>query len=359
MLFCHYLGVFLFKVEEEINNQLLEGSPPSFIAEYLFEKISSDSSQIDQTNLQAFYFFLIRAGRLDLLLYFFQKQVYSENFHWHRGYFNYALLKAFPEDDEDLKEIILASLNNQDSEQFWIEAATTKIADKLLPEIKPYRKKIKEFYRKKYNKKRSDLIQKFILFQSQQLTEPAKKLIRKLEKSYPHDEEIKKLSHTYHEVDAQAVFDKYKFKERSIIKKPKNEPEVETAKQNLEKNLLQDLEKYKENYQDLVILCLQLESHEAALAIIRQFQNELRSVWLLVEVLIKNNRYLEVLNILPIIEKSLAHEPETFFATTYCRAICYWGLGERNSALEVLEGLINSQPNYRASEVLLEEWRKL
>lgn len=283
----------------------------------------------------------------------------SENFHWHRGYFLYALVKAFPSIDEDLKEIILTSLNSSESEQYWIESASTKVADKVFPEIKNYRKKIKSFNQTRYEKRKAELIQKFILFQSQQLTEPAKKLIRRLEKTYPKDEEIKKLSHAYNEIDAQAVFDKYKFKDRSIIKKPKNDPDVEQVKNNLEKNLIQDFEKYKENYQDLVILCLQIESHETALALIRPFQSELKSVWLFIEVLIKNNRYLEVLNILPIVEKALAHEAETFFATTYCRAICYWGLGEKNNALEALEGLISSHPNYRASEILLEEWRKL
>lgn len=335
------------------------GNPPSFIAEYLFERISADSIKVDEINLQSFYFFLIKAGRYDLLLYFFQKQVNVESFSWHRGYFIYALVKAFPEMDDDLKEIIQRSLDVKESNQFWIQAATTKIADKFFPQIKSYRKQIKEFSRKKYAKKRAELIQKFILFQSQQLVEPAKKLIKKLERSFPHDEEIKRLSHSYHEVDAQAVFDKYKFKDRGIIKKPKNDPDVEIVRQALEKNILLDIDKYKENYEDLVILCLFIDSNECALGIIRNYQNELKTVWLLIEVLLRNHRFLEVLNILPIVENSLAHEAETFFATTYCRAICYWNLGEKNSALEVLESLIISSPNYRASEVLLEEWRKL
>ena len=102
-----------------------------------------------------------------------------------------------------------------------------------------------------------------------------------------------------------------------------------------------------------------MESYETGLNIIRVYQNEIKSVWLLIEVLIKNNRYLEVLSILPIIEKSLADDPETFFATTYYRAISYWNLGEKNTALEILETLIETKPNYRSSEVLIEEWRKL
>jgi len=349
----------VINVESEINIHLLEGSPPAFIAELLYEKISSSNAKIDEKNLNVFFFFLIKVGRFDLLLFYFQKNIGIEDFHWHRAYFLYAVIKAFPNIDDDLKEILYNSLNEKNNDQFWVEAAQTKVGDKIFPELKNHRKKIQEHSKKRYAKKRADQIQKFILFQSQQLVEPAKKIIKRLEKTFPFDEEIKSLSQSYNEVDAQAVFDKYKFKEKSILKKPKNDPDVDLVKQNLEQILLKDLEQHKDFYEDLVILCLFIESHETALAIIKNYQNELKSVWLFVEVLVKNNRYLEILNILPIIEKSLSNDPEAFFASTYYRAICFWNLGERNTALEVLESLIDANPNYRASEVLIEEWRKL
>lgn len=359
MAFYYFFGVILLKVEEEIQLLLLEGHPPSFIAEFLYEKLSGDDQQLDETNLHALLYFLFKAGRYDLALYYFQKQTSNSNFHWHRGYLIYALIKAYPVIDEDLREIIMSALSIKEDEFPIVEAAITRIADKEFPEIKKHRKRQKELFAKRYQKKRADLIQKFIVFQTQQLVEPARKIIKKLDKTFPNDPEIKALAHSYNQVDAQAIFDKYKFKDKSVIKKPVNDPDVELAKQSFEKNLLEDAAKHRENYADLVVMCLFMECYETALLIIRPFQNELPTVWLFIEVLLKNNRFLEVLNILPILEKALSNNPDTFLATTYYRAICYWNLGERNNALVVLESLIGVRPNYRASEVLIEEWKKL
>ncbi len=346
-------------IEEEINQLLIEEREPSSIADLLFQKILLNDEKLDSENNNKFLFFLMRSGRSDLILQFYQFNIQNKKFYWNRAYFIYGLIKAYPNLDEELVEIIKSSLEINQNDQHWIEASRTKIADKYFPKLKIVRRKLKEFYKRKYEKKREELLHKFDLFRSQQLIEPAKEVLKRLEKTFPRDIELKRISYSFSQLDAEAVFEKYKTKKKGTFSKPKNDPDVEMARQALEKNLITDLEKYSNEYQDLVILCLFIESYECALNILKKSQTDFKNVWLYVEILIKNKRYLEVLHILPIIEKQLSDDPETFSSSTYCRAICFWNLGEKSSALEVLESLINSRPNYRSAEVLYQEWQKI
>lgn len=346
-------------IEEEINQFLIEEKGPEDIADLLFQKIVLNNEKLDSKNNDKYLSFLMRSGRSDLILKYYQHNIKNKKFYWNRAYFIYGLIKSYPKLDEELEEIIKSSLGSAQNDKHWIEASRTKIADKIFPKLKTVRKKLKEFHKKTYDKKREELLHKFELFRSQQLIEPAKEVLKRLEKIFPKDIELKRISYSFSQQDAEAIFEKYKTKKKETINKPKNDPDVEIARQAFEKNLLTDLEKYSKEYQDLVILCLFIESYECALKIFKKSQADFNNVWLYVEILMKNKRFLEVLHILPIIEKNLSDDPETFSSSTYCRAICFWNLGEKNSALEVLESLINSRPNYRSAEVLFQEWQKI
>jgi hypothetical protein len=107
---------------------------------------------------------------------------------------------------------------------------------------------------------------------------------------------------------------------------------------------------------EFAIAAIMLESYEAALQILEFCEPTESLLWLRLEVLLQCRRFVEVLNEIAQVEVMLAHQPETFFATAYLRAQALWGLGQKHTAIEVIEGVLAARPHYRAASALLNIW---
>ncbi|MBL7545852.1 MAG: hypothetical protein JNL11_18690 [Bdellovibrionaceae bacterium] len=343
-------------LDDEIHIHLNQGHPPSFIAEWIYEKMISSDYEWSDANMNTFCLFILKAGRCDLILYFFQKFYKDEALKIEPAFLIWAIVKSFPLVSKELQKIIYAYFN--EDEKRWVEAALTKFGDPYWPELRERRKRLRDLNTQKLNKLRKDLIQKFELFSSQNLNEPAKNTIRKLEKIFPGDLEIFKITMKFKERDAESVFDKYRHKKSRLDLKPKVDPDVMLAQQGLGRFLKRELNKMKGFEADLVILCLTLEMNELALELFHSPEVINENVWLYLEVLLLNRRNLEILSLLPSIEKNFSHLPDTFLACTFMRSQALWNLGERNTAIEVLQAVVEVKPNYRSSDVLLAEWSR-
>ncbi|HRO68156.1 MAG TPA: hypothetical protein PL182_11375, partial [Pseudobdellovibrionaceae bacterium] len=69
-------------------------------------------------------------------------------------------------------------------------------------------------------------------------------------------------------------------------------------------------------------------------------------------------RLVELLHELARVELLQSEDSETFFATAYLRAQALWGLGQKHAAIEVMESLLASRPQYRSGLSLLSLWRE-
>jgi hypothetical protein len=239
-----------------------------------------------------------------------------------------------------------------------VDASLTKLGDTHWPQIRDNRKKLRELNSQKLVKLRKDLIQKFELFSSQGLIEPAKTTIRKLERVFPKDPEIAKLTAKFKEKDAENIFDKHKSKKSRLIYKPKPEPDMVMVEKGLSRFIRREINNLTGFEPDLVVMCIFMEMHELALELFHSPEIIDQNIWLYVEVLILNRRNLEVLTLLPAIEKGYSNSPDTFLACTFLRSLALWNLGEKNTAIEVLQAVVEIKPNYRSSDVLLAEWSR-
>lgn len=343
-------------LDDEIHIHLNQGHPPSFIAEWIYEKMIASDYEWTDTNLNTFCLFILKAGRCDLILYFFLKFHKDEELVIPPAFLIWAISKSFPTISKDLHKIVNSYLN-EDPKRFT-DAALTKLGDSHWPEIRESRKKLRDMNSQKQVKLRRDLIQKFELFSSQGLTEPAKNTIRKLEKAFPNDTEIGKITSKFKEKDAENIFDKHKYKKSRLVVKPKPEPEILQAQKGLMKYVKQEFKSLVGLEPDLIIMSIFMEMDDLALALFHNNKVIEENIWLYLEVLMSNRRYLEVLSLLPAIEKGLAENPDTFLACTFLRSIALWNLGERNTAIEVLQAVVEIKPSYRSSEVLLAEWSR-
>ena len=108
---------------------------------------------------------------------------------------------------------------------------------------------------------------------------------------------------------------------------------------------------------DLIISALMLELPEVAMKIVLEIPSYEDITWLTLEVLMASRRYAELLSVLSHVEVEKAGDSETFFTTAYYRAQAYWGLGQKKMALQVIEGLLASRPQYRSAQILWNQWR--
>ena len=107
---------------------------------------------------------------------------------------------------------------------------------------------------------------------------------------------------------------------------------------------------------DFAIAAFTLESFDDALEILSYAEETTPLLLFRMEVLVRCRRFVELLNEISKMELAFSHEPETFFATAYLRAQALWGLGQKHSAIEVLESLMASRPHYRAASALISMW---
>lgn len=343
-------------LDDEIHIHLNQGHPPSFICEWIYEKMMASDYEWSDSNINTFCLFLVKSGRSDLILYFFLKFNKDENLVIPPAFLLIAIKKSFPSISKDLQRIVYSYLNEDNKR--WVEASLTKLADAHWPELKENRKKIREQNKQKLVKLRRELIHKFELFSSQNLVEPAKAAIRKLEKVFPRDLEIVKITLKFKEKDAENIFDKHKYKKSRLNLKPIQDPEVNIAQAGLSRFIKQEMKALAGFEADLVVMCITMEMNELALELFHSSEIIENHVWLYLEVLILNRRNLEVLNLLPTVEKKYAHLADTFLACTFLRSLALWNLGERNTAIEVLQAVVEIKPNYRSSDILLAEWSR-
>lgn len=343
-------------LDDEIHIHLNQGHPPSFVCEWIYEKMIASDYEWSEANFNTFCLFLLKAGRCDLILYFFLKFHKDEHLNIPPAFMIWAIVKSFPHVTKELQKIVYSYLN--EDEKRYVEASLTKLGDVHWPEIKTSRKKLRDLNLQKLQKLRQDAINKFELFSSQGLSEPAKEMIRKLERIFPNDLEIIKITHKFREKDAANVFDKYKEKKSRLLVKPKLEPDVNMAMTNLSQFLTTELSHMSGFEADLAVLCLFMEMDETALEMLKAHDVLESNIWLYLEVLLLNRRNLEVLMILPSVEKNFAHQPDTFLACTFIRSQALWNLGEKHTAIEVLQSVVEIKPHYRSSDVLLAEWSR-
>lgn len=343
-------------LDDEIHIHLNQGHPPSFVSEWIYEKMIAADYEWSEANFNTFCLFLTKAGRTDLILYFFLKFKSDENLKIPPAYMLIAIKKSFPVISNELRKSVVAYLNEDPNN--WIAASLTKVADSHWPEIKESRKKIKELNKQRLDKIRRELVHKFELFSSQNLVEPAKVAIRKLEKVFPRDPEVAKITLKFKEKHAEDVFDKHKFKRSRLDLKSKPDPEVNNAREGLALYIKQEIASFSGFEADLVIMCITMELNQLALELFHNTALIEKYIWLYLEVLLLNGRNLEVLNLLPVIEKNYSHLPDTFLACTFLRSLALWNLGERNTAIEVLQSVVDIKPNYRSSDILLAEWSR-
>lgn len=342
-------------VELEIQSLLNHTESLDQVAEQLISNLESSSDNFNSENIQALARFLLQSGLYLQLTDFVLRHLDDESFAIPWPYFLEALALASPEIDSRAAKSLLEGIEDTGAQE---EASRTQALDSQEPLMGERRRDRIYKIHKTYRANKKNLLDQLVTLRTQQLYEQEKALLARLQKLYPGDKDIRKEVADHKQRYALEILSRRSPSAHSIPVQDLivKDTEVEKALEILQESMYETAMNEPELIKDLAIAAFMLESYETALAIVDLDMEDESLVWLRLEILLHSRRFLELLNDLSQVEVALAHEPETFFATAYLRAQAYWGLGQKHTAVEVMEGLVASRPHYRAAASLLSIW---
>ncbi len=338
--------------ELEIQLLLQNQTPFDSIGLSLLKKLEEDESERTENNLNSLYIFLLRSGQAQLLIDFVIKHLREKKFTLPWGHLIEAVDELYEEVDPELLSSFQKGLKETKG---YYQACRSFKWDALIGEMQNWRAEKHQQAQQNLPLVKKDLIERLQTLRTQRLFAAEKELLVRLNKMFPNDPEIKKEQEQAKERQAYDVLNRYaglknidfSFQENS----EKDQLEV------FEKSLSEAAQAEPEMAVDFSIAALMLDDYEAAYQILQFAPESLSSVWLKTELQLKTRRYIELLDDLIRIEITFAADPETFFATALLRAQAFWGLGQKHTAIEILESLLATRPSYRSASILLETWR--
>lgn len=346
-------------VELEIQNLLNEDDGNlgnlRHIGERLVQNLEDSPDRLTLDNLNSLSKFLISANEPGLIVDLVLRYIENESFPIPWPYFLEALGMMVERPDDKILSALFEGIREDDSES---EASRAQSLYELV-ELAQWRSNRKYKIHKDFINNKNALIDQLATLRTQQLYEEEKILLQRLLKVYPGDRQILKEAEDHKQRYALEVLQKHSPKSRGakIDDLGPEESEDNKALEGLMISLHEAAEVHPEMALDFAVAAFMWEQYEAALSLLSYCEEATTSyIWLNLEILLKCRRHIELLNELAKAEIVLAHDSETFFATAYLRAQAYWGLGQKHTALEVLESLLASRPHYRAAGALLSIW---
>lgn len=347
-------------VELEIQNLLKQfGNTEdglSQVAEQLVNDIEKDLDQLTAENIQAIALFLVKAHQYIPLIEFIGRHLEREGFPIPWAPFIEALVHASGgKVDKKIRELALEAIEDTGSQDL---AARSTALDSAEPDMITWRNDRKYKIHKEYSSNKRLLLEQLVTLRTQQLYEQEKKLLARLNKLYPGDKDIQFEMGEHKQRYALEILTRRGPSSKELPQEafdPKD-PEIEKVKAVLHEALIQAAYETPDLIEDLTVAAIMFEMPETALAVLGVAGDEVGLLWLRMEALLQARHYVELLNEIARAEIVFAHEAETFFATAYLRAQAFWGLGQKHTAIEVMEGLLISRPHYRAGSALLSVW---
>lgn len=343
-------------IELEIQNLLNAQEDLEQVADKVIASVESNPDNLSSDNITSLSRFLLRTGLYRKLVDFVLRHLDNESFQTPWAYFLEAISQTTEPLDEKIVKALLEGIAEQNAEP---DASRSESFKTRTPEIGEWRTNRKYKIQREYVDNKKNLLDQLITLRTQQLYEQEKSLLQRLLKLYPGDREIHNELYEHKQRYALEILARKspKAKVLSEDELSPHDPELDEAIEGLMKSLAEHAEKMPDMAFDFAIVAYMLEQFVDCLHILSFSNNESESfLWFRLEALLKARHFVEVLHEITHVELEFAHEPETFFATAYLRAQAYWGLGQKHSAMEVMDSILTSRPHYRAASALLSLW---
>ena len=339
-------------LELEIKNFLLKEKSFDQVVENIISAVEHQSEGMTNDDTITLCRFLIQARAYPAVVQFVFKHWHSKDFIIPWPYFLKALESRMTAD--------LASglWEGMTEAKGFTQGCRSPVLDSYYPAMSEKRAKRQEQLEKKLENRRQELISELATLNDRQLYEREKAILRQLLRMYPTDLALIRRHSDLKDRSALDVIAKHAPLRKSIIwDSEKNSPEIEKAEAAWSQCLLETATSSAEMVYDLSVAAYMMGLYETSLKILNLEPDSKKYLWFRLEILLQARHYLELLTTLAQAEIYFHPDPETFFATTYLRAQAMWGMGQKHTAVELMESLLSARPGYRLGLTLLSQWR--
>lgn len=339
------------QIELQINQLLKEFDSVSLAAEELVKK--SETSQLSRSDVDSISSFLFSAGFLPSLNNFCKKNLESgKPISWQY----WAELIARAENTNPLLYPAFVAAAEYFGDLGIL--AQTPILDNFEPNLKSLRQANHNQEQIAYERQKEVLLEQLELVRQQDNFEHEDRLIQKLQVLYPRNSETKKQIRFYLERRGRKLLADKSTAESSETIRPLTTEEEAIVSQLLTSAQAQALS-HPELVYNIAIAFAFMEAYPEALLLLTlptPKNEELAKDWLIAEILVLARSFLIAVDWIVELEKKYAHLPHTKIAAEYLRALCYWELGQRETAIGLMSQITDVDPSYRLCQMYLSEW---
>lgn len=251
------------------------------------------------------------------------------------------------------KDVVDQILIGAAEEDALNELLYTKKLDFIDGRFKKLRKKLSAELVKEFEEKKRDLINQANILKQDGLHEEEQQIIEKIKNLDPQDKTIERRTE-----DASLV------KIRDLLLRKESELFGRDLQFSEEKVDAQTAQSFvdaaiadSDNAYEISIALYQMGCYKESLAALDNAKPSTAKDWLRIELLHENKLFLEVLTELNHIEVKYADDAETFYSSLIFKAKALWGLGEKESAILILEKMLKERPSHITAQTLLREWK--
>lgn len=348
-------------LELEINTLFQEGHTLEIICAEITSKYSK-SDILSPSEIESISHFLTTAGRIDLLFSFYRACLYKDalpNFPWG------SFVQAYLQNEAQLTDELIDLIENSFTKDADYEnAAKSPSLVEVIPALSTYLAGKKKIFETDRLQNKTKLILQLNHNRLYQLRDQEEQTLQQLIKIFPQDNEVKLLHQAHLEKKADEILSKMRSHSAKKFSKKNSDPlskETEKFIAELKKHIntlagrLQ-IEAPEQIY-NLAMLALQFDLYELSLELINMSPRTFASEWLKAEILFESARFLDLLKHLEDLEKNMTSTPEATYGAIYLKAQAYYGLGQKQIAIQLLEVLSAKIPSYRSTETLIHEWK--
>ncbi|MCX7978535.1 MAG: hypothetical protein N2578_05980 [Bdellovibrionaceae bacterium] len=339
----------------EFGDLLKKHEDPALVAEEMAQLYRANVELRTPENYSALTRFMVQAGLYTSALQFILENLADESlpipWEWILEIIHHG--QDSPLEDH-IQEDLLQLIRQDGAEE---RACRTSAMDAAFPHFRDLRREIQMRAVRKMNEYKQSRLDMLATLRTQQLYEQEKEVLAELESRFPEDpdvlEEVKKHRERY----ALEILSQRKKASTSRGVAAPVDPEVEKAADVCAQAIVEAASKFPDMARDLAVAAAMIDRPQAGLDCLQAAADNEATAWLRAELLLLSGRYVELLAELAALELRFATDSETFFATSYLRAQAWWGLRQKAKAIEILETLLASRPDYRAADALLSLWR--
>lgn len=322
------------------------------------------SQGLSLTDVNIICHFLYRSGALkEILLLSIENLEKDEPVSW------YYLGQALTTIEPNLKRPVYEALKAYISDHRKLDEFTVcHFFDKFYPDESELKLKSIQSRAKIMERHRQTLLDQIRLFNQSRNYNIEKQTIQKFIKFFPNDKTGKEFLMRFEDEELQRFIQRYR-NERTNVKSRPVDTFTPDQKELLELYFLKILQLLKQtssnesgmvaNHDNLgyVFFFIFLEDYQHALQLMPYVSNSPPKDWLHLELLVLNQKFAETLAYLKYLDAVYGNDPSYYTAKVYYTAQCFWGLGERKKAIELMESLFQIKPDYRLASALLKDWR--